>query len=170
MADSTANRGKYVAMAILKYPSIPTNVPAAALLLDTSTGRLWTGSHIIISLSEYMFVTKRCQRCIVYDEMRLHAANVTKFNAHKRVTASTSLAPSLFYLVFHTEWLYLNAVLATVLKGTRVDLFNNLIYFGKQRQLTTGNNTGLFVISKIIFHHKVLHPPNAGSVTFPIPP
>lgn len=68
----------------------------------------------------------------------------------------------LFYFVFHTECLYLNAVLATVLKGTRVDLFNHLIYFDKQRQLTTGNNTCLFVISKIIFHHKVLHPLNAG--------
>lgn len=48
MTESTVKRGQDVAMAILKYPIIPENVPASELPPDTSTSRLWTGSQVVI--------------------------------------------------------------------------------------------------------------------------
>lgn len=52
------------------------------------------------------------------------------------------------------------------------DSFNHLLNFGKQRQLTTDNNTYIFLWLRklLIFQHNVLHHMNAGSVTYPLPP
>jgi hypothetical protein len=114
--------------------------------------------------------------CVVYDHMRLHEAEQNTCNTFSKLNVTTSLALSpqckLFYLIFRTEYLHLQAANHTALKATtRRDSFNNLIFnstFGKQRQRTTGNIHTYLWQGKlfVIFHHKVLHHLNAGSVLY----